>query len=103
KRSRLRARHPAAPMTRPVDSHPTVPDRRAGGGALFEVARSGVPDDACKYICAVRALTPFLMFCGDQHGKAEEAIRWYCSIFDDSRVVSIDHYGPGDAEPEGTV
>jgi predicted 3-demethylubiquinone-9 3-methyltransferase (glyoxalase superfamily) len=43
------------------------------------------------------------MFCGDQHGKAEEAIGWYCSIFDDSRVVGIDRYGPGDREPEGTV
>lgn len=54
-------------------------------------------------MCAVRALIPFLMFCGDQHGKAEEAIRWYCSIFDDSRVVSIDRYGPDDNEPDGTV
>lgn len=43
------------------------------------------------------------MFCGDQHGKAEEAIDWYCSIFDDSRVVSIDRYGPDDGQPEGTV
>ena len=43
------------------------------------------------------------MFCGDQHGKAEEAIDWYCSIFDDSQVVSIDRYGPDSPEPEGTV
>lgn len=51
----------------------------------------------------MRALTPFLMFCGDQHGKAEEAIRRYCSIFDDSRVLHIDRYGPDDNGPEGTV
>ena len=51
----------------------------------------------------MQALIPFLMFCGTQHGKAEEAIRWYCSIFDDSRIVKIDHYGPGQVEPEGTV
>jgi predicted 3-demethylubiquinone-9 3-methyltransferase (glyoxalase superfamily) len=43
------------------------------------------------------------MFCGEQHGKAEEAIRWYCSIFDQSRVVEISYYAPDDAEPEGTV
>lgn len=53
---------------------------------------------------AVRALTPFLMFCGDQHGKAEEAINFYCAVFEDSRVVSIDRYGAGDPiGPEGTV
>lgn len=43
------------------------------------------------------------MFCGEQQGKAEEAINWYCSIFPESRVVSIDRYGPGGDEPEGTV
>ena len=48
-------------------------------------------------------LVPFLMFCGDQHGKAEEAVSWYCSLFPGSRVVSIDRYGPGDDQPEGTV
>ena len=48
-------------------------------------------------------LIPFLMFCGDQHGKAEEAIDWYCSIFSDSRIVDIDRYGPEGPDPEGTV
>lgn len=43
------------------------------------------------------------MFCGDQHGKAEEAITWYCSIFENSRVVDIDRYGPEGPDPEGTV
>ncbi len=51
----------------------------------------------------MRNLVPFLMFCGEQHGKAEEAISFYCSVFDDARLVSIDRYGPDDAEPEGTV
>lgn len=51
----------------------------------------------------MQALVPFLMFCGDQRGKAEEAITWYCSLFPHSRVVSIDRYGPGDDQPEGTV
>jgi predicted 3-demethylubiquinone-9 3-methyltransferase (glyoxalase superfamily) len=43
------------------------------------------------------------MFCGDQHGKAEEAITFYCSLFPDSRVVRLDRYGPKDDQPEGTV
>ena len=51
----------------------------------------------------VEALVPFLMFCGDVHGRAEEAVGWYCSIFDDARVVSMDRYGPGEHDPEGTV
>lgn len=51
----------------------------------------------------MRDLVPFLMFCNDQHGKAEEAVNWYCSIFPDSRIVRMDRYGPGDAQPEGTV
>jgi predicted 3-demethylubiquinone-9 3-methyltransferase (glyoxalase superfamily) len=51
----------------------------------------------------MRDLVPFLMFCGDQHGKAEEAVRWYCSLFSDSRIVRIDRYGPDDDQPEGTI
>jgi predicted 3-demethylubiquinone-9 3-methyltransferase (glyoxalase superfamily) len=49
------------------------------------------------------ALIPFLMFCGDQHGKAEEAMRHYCSIFEGSRIVEMDTYGPEGPDPEGTV
>jgi predicted 3-demethylubiquinone-9 3-methyltransferase (glyoxalase superfamily) len=51
----------------------------------------------------MRSLAPFLMFCGEQHGKAEEAVMWYCSVFDSSRVVAIDRYDAGDNEPAGTV
>jgi predicted 3-demethylubiquinone-9 3-methyltransferase (glyoxalase superfamily) len=43
------------------------------------------------------------MFCGDQHGKAEEAITSYCSLFPDSRVIRLDRYGPQEDQPEGTV
>jgi predicted 3-demethylubiquinone-9 3-methyltransferase (glyoxalase superfamily) len=51
----------------------------------------------------MQTLIPFLMFCGAQHGMAEEAIELYCSIFDDSRIVTIERYGPDEVEPEGTV
>lgn len=44
--------------------------------------------------------TPFLMF---QGGKAEEAMRFYISLFDDGKIVDIKHYGPEGPGPEGTV
>ncbi|MEX2593836.1 MAG: VOC family protein [Anditalea sp.] len=49
-------------------------------------------------------LTPSLMFVGEQAGKAEEAINFYASVFDDSKVGGIFRYGP-DQKPdkEGTV
>jgi len=48
-------------------------------------------------------ITTFLMFSGDQHGKAEEAITFYVAQFQNSRIDSIKRYGPGENEPEGTV
>jgi predicted 3-demethylubiquinone-9 3-methyltransferase (glyoxalase superfamily) len=44
-------------------------------------------------------VTPFLMF----DGKAEEAMNFYVSLFEDSRVISIRRYGPGEAGAEGSV
>lgn len=46
----------------------------------------------------------FLMFVGEQCGKAEEAINFYISLFKDSGIQKIDHYSAN--EPggrEGTV
>ena len=43
------------------------------------------------------------MFVGDQQGKAEEAITFYTSLFENSQIVSVERYGAGDNEPEGTV
>ncbi|MEO5592697.1 MAG: VOC family protein [Chitinophagaceae bacterium] len=42
----------------------------------------------------------FLMFGGDQCGKAEEAIMFYTSLFKNSEVKSIEHFKRGD--PQGT-
>jgi predicted 3-demethylubiquinone-9 3-methyltransferase (glyoxalase superfamily) len=51
----------------------------------------------------VETLDPFLMFCGPHHGQAEEAINHYCAAFPGGRMVSIERYGPGEGEREGTV
>ena len=44
-------------------------------------------------------ITTFLMF----EGKAEEAMTFYLSLFDDAKVVDITRYGPGEPGAEGTV
>jgi predicted 3-demethylubiquinone-9 3-methyltransferase (glyoxalase superfamily) len=49
-------------------------------------------------------ITPFLMFVGEQVGKAEEAIRFYTQVFPDAKVGEIQRYGKGEEpELEGTV
>ena len=45
-------------------------------------------------------VTPFLMF---QGGKAEEAMKYYISIIEDSEITSIVRYGANEAGEEGTV
>lgn len=44
-------------------------------------------------------ISPFLMFTG----RAEEALNFYISLFEDSHVISMRKYGPGEAGAEGTV
>ncbi len=41
--------------------------------------------------------TTFLTFVGDQCGKAEEAIRFYTSIFPNSEIKNITKYSKGEA------
>jgi len=48
-------------------------------------------------------ITPFLMFVGDQHGKAEAAMNFYVSLFKNSGINNVMRYGSGEEEPEGTV
>lgn len=48
-------------------------------------------------------INPFLLFVGEQHGKAEEAIHFYTSLFKNSSIGQIEHYGAGQEETEGTV
>lgn len=48
--------------------------------------------------------TTFLMFSGDNFGKAEEAIRFYISIFPNSAIKKIHYFKQGDpGGKEGAV
>ncbi|MEV7414965.1 VOC family protein [Streptomyces sp. NPDC089919] len=44
-------------------------------------------------------ITPFLMF----EGRAEEAMTFYLTLFDDAEVLDITRYGAGEEGTEGTV
>lgn len=48
-------------------------------------------------------VTPSFLFTGAQHGKAEEAINFYTSLFDDSSITGILKYTAGENQAEGTV
>jgi len=52
---------------------------------------------------ALQSITPALMFVGPQHGKAEEAMNFYTSIFNNSSIGHIERYTKGEGEAEGTV
>ncbi|NJR67447.1 MAG: VOC family protein [Synechococcales cyanobacterium CRU_2_2] len=51
----------------------------------------------------MKSIATFFMFVGEQAGKAEEAMTFYTSLFSNSKIVSIERYGAGEHEPEGTV
>ena len=49
-------------------------------------------------------IIPTLLFVGKQCGKAEEAINFHASVFDNAKVGAIDRYGKGEEpDKEGTV
>jgi predicted 3-demethylubiquinone-9 3-methyltransferase (glyoxalase superfamily) len=47
----------------------------------------------------MQKITPFLWF----DGNAEEAMNFYVSIFENSKVLSVTRYGDPGAGPKGTV
>lgn len=51
----------------------------------------------------VQKITPFLMFVGEQHGKAEEAMRFYTSLFPNSAIEALQRFGPDSGDMEGMV
>lgn len=52
---------------------------------------------------AKQKITPALMFTCEQSGKAEDAINFYTSLFEDSGVVMISRYTKTDNDVEGNV
>src|SRR5690606_5803059 len=46
---------------------------------------------------------PLLMMSGDQRGNAEQALRQYMSIFEDSSLDGISRYEANEPGPEGMV
>lgn len=48
-------------------------------------------------------IVPYLLFVGEQHGNAEEAMRKYVSLFENSSIDAIDRHGEEEGETEGTV
>lgn len=51
----------------------------------------------------MKSITTSLMFVGDQAGKAEEAIRFYTSLFQSSKIIDIQRYEAGENEQEGST
>lgn len=50
-----------------------------------------------------RQLTPSLLFTGKQFGRAEEAINFYTSLFDNSSADTLMHYPKEDAKNAGKI
>ncbi|MDP4240051.1 MAG: VOC family protein [Bacteroidota bacterium] len=48
-------------------------------------------------------ITPFFMFCGDQQGKAEQAMNFYTSVFKNSGIIHIVRYNEKDVGQAGAV
>ena len=48
-------------------------------------------------------ISPYLLFTGEQFGRAEEALERYVSIFEHSRITHIQRRGAGEDEREGTL
>jgi len=48
-------------------------------------------------------ISPVLMFTGKQAGKAEQALRFYTSVFKGSDIIGIAKYGKDDSDVEGMV
>ncbi|TGK23211.1 VOC family protein [Leptospira yasudae] len=90
---------------------------KEGGSVLMELGaypfseRFGWLQDKCGVSWQIhlskqeQSIIPFLLFVGDKHGKAEEAIRFYASQFPNSKIGTIEHFSANDqsGEKEGTV
>lgn len=51
----------------------------------------------------MKDILTFLMFSGENHGKARQAIDFYVSLFPEALIERIDLWGADEGQPEGTV
>ena len=65
-------------------------------GISWQLSNGKVPEEGQKF-------NPVLMFSGKQNGKAEQAIQFYTSIFDNSAVVAVLRYAEAEMEVEGNI
>ncbi|MDQ3461084.1 MAG: VOC family protein [Deinococcota bacterium] len=72
-------------------------------GLSWQIALGKRDDVRQTNVPGVAGITPSLLFVGKQHGRAEEALRFYTSVFGDSSVTGIFHYSADESEPAGTV
>ncbi|MEJ7911921.1 MAG: VOC family protein [Chitinophagaceae bacterium] len=56
-----------------------------------------------KFQDVAQKFTPALLFVGEQQGKAEEAVKFYTSVFSNSSITGIMRYQAGETNIEGTV
>ncbi len=87
----------------------------AGGSVLMEVAaypfskRFGWLADKYGVSWQIsltgrkQTISPYLMFTEQVCGRAEEAMRFYCGVFSNSRIMDIRRYGKDADGAEGTV
>ena len=52
---------------------------------------------------AAQSIAPCFLFVGEQHGRAEEAVNFYVSLFPDVAVAHVERYEAGESEPAGTM
>ena len=62
-------------------------------GVSWQLNFAGIP----------QKIAPCLLFVGDQNGKAEEAMRFYTSVFKNSSIDQIERYQAGEGDTEGNV
>ena len=48
-------------------------------------------------------IAPFFLFVKEQHGRAAEAMEFFTSVFEGGKTGSIERFGAGEHEPEGSV
>ena len=65
-------------------------------GVNWQLSAGKMNDEGQKF-------SPTLMFANSQAGKAEQAIQFYTSVFENSSVVGIMRYSASDPDVEGTV